>query len=69
MSDTDPGFYAFDVFTSPHDSVKVGILVTRWSRVNVSSHEYPTITAAAEVAACLAIAVHGGMATSILYRE
>lgn len=58
--------WTFDVSTSPHDDVKEGILVRRWSRVTVSRDDFPTWTRGAEVAACLAVAVHGGMPTEIL---
>ena len=62
------GTYSFDVFTSDHDAVKVGHLVQVHSRVVVSASEFPTYGAAAEAAACLAVAVHGGMPTAILPR-
>lgn len=60
--------WEFDVFTSPHDDVKEGRLCRVWSRVLVSREEFPTYGIAAETAACLAVAVHGGMPTSVLVR-
>jgi hypothetical protein len=60
--------HSFDVMTSPHDDVKEGRLVRVWSRVLISAEAYPSTTEAAEVAATLAVAVHGGMPTSVLLR-
>ena len=60
--------YEFDVFTSPHDDVKVGRIYKRRSRVLISREEYPTYAAAYDAAACLAVAVHGGMPTAVLPR-
>lgn len=66
---TDVGeAWTFDVFTSPHDDVKAGRLCRVWSRVVVSVEAYPSSVQASEVAACLAVAVHGGMPTSVLPR-
>ena len=62
--DTEP--YAFDVLTSPHDLVKVGTLDAVRSRVLIS-RDY-TYAEAMDLAACLAIACHGGMATAVLPR-
>lgn len=60
--------FSFDVATSDHDHVKAGVLVQRWSRVTVSGDAYPDWRDAAQVAACVAVAVHGGMPTSVLPR-
>lgn len=60
--------YEFDVFTSPHDDVKEGRLERVRSRVLISRDDYPSYAAAYDVAACLAVAVHGGMPTSVLPR-
>lgn len=59
--------YTFDVMTAPHDDVKRGVLATRRSRVIVSAVHY-TYPQAADLAACIAIARHGGMATAVLPR-
>jgi hypothetical protein len=58
--------WTFDVTTSPHDDVKQGRLARRHSRVTVSRSEFPDWRVAMSVAACLAVAVHGGMPTSVL---
>lgn len=60
--------WEFDVFTSDHDAVKEGNLEQIWSRVLISEEEYPNWVVAYEVAACLAVAVHGGMPTRVLCR-
>lgn len=61
--------YEFDVTTAHHDDMKGGgPYRTVRSRVIVSREAYPTYGLAAEVAACLAVAVHGGMPTEILPR-
>lgn len=60
--------WSFDVTTAHHDDVKRGILATRRSRVVISRVEHPDWRTAAPVAGALAVAVHGGMATSILAR-
>jgi hypothetical protein len=56
---------SFDVITSDHDAVKVGVVCQRRSRVVVEADTY---AAGVELAACLAMAVHGGMATEVLPR-
>lgn len=59
----------FDVFTALHDDMKGGGPYKQtWSRVIVSSTEFPHTTHAAEVACTLAVAVHGGMATACMLR-
>lgn len=59
----------FDVFTALHDDVKEGGSYSEvWSRVIISSSDYPQTTHAAEVASTLAVAVHGGMATACMLR-
>jgi hypothetical protein len=60
--------YVFDVLTSPHDAVKAGELCRVWSRVVVSRLAYPSYAEAYDMAACLAVAVHGGMPTDVLPR-
>ncbi len=61
--------FEFDVFTAHHDEIKGGGAYREvWSRVTVSAVEFPTYGKAAEAAACLAVAVHGGMPTQILAR-
>ena len=64
----EDGDWEFDVSTSEHDDVKAGRLERVWSRVVVSREEFPTFGMAAETAACLAVAVHGGMPTNVLVR-
>lgn len=61
----DPENWTFDVATSPHDDVKAGRLVAKLSRVTVSRAEFPDWRRASETAACIAVAVHGGMPTSV----
>lgn len=61
-------YWEFDVFTADHDTVKHGVIYQRRSRVLISSAEYPSWVDAYEVAACLAVAVHGGMPTEVLCR-
>lgn len=61
--------YEFDVTTAHHDDMKGGgDYKTICSRVIVSRKEFPTYGIAAETAACLAVAIHGGMPTEILPR-
>jgi hypothetical protein len=69
----DPEPWAFDVFTARHDDLKGGRLgrgLTRVvrSRVMLSAVDYPSPVVASEVAACLAVAVHGGMPLDVLPR-
>lgn len=64
----DPPMWSFDVFTSPHDDVKRGRLERVRSRVNISREEYPSWITAYAVAAEMAVAIHGGMPTSVLPR-
>jgi hypothetical protein len=66
----DPENYEFDITTVHHDDLKDNGLAARAirSRVVVSRKEFPTYGLAAETAACLAAAVHGGMPTQILPR-
>jgi hypothetical protein len=58
------GAFTIVVHTSRHDAVKVGVLTERVSRVRVSATEFGPHEAE-EVAACLAVAVHGGMPTLV----
>ena len=61
--------YCFDITTALHDDIKFGGDYPRTrSRIVLSRWAYPTYGKAAEVAACLAVAVHGGMAIEILPR-
>lgn len=53
-----------DVETADHDAVKVGIIVERVSRVHLSTVDFPDPVEARVVAAQVAVAIHGGMATS-----
>lgn len=65
----DPIDWSFDVTTALHDDMKGGgKYKTVRSRVTVSRQEFPKWSTAAEVAACMAMAVHGGMAIEILAR-
>lgn len=66
--DLDPPMWSFDVFTSPHDDVKRGILERVHSRVTISRTDYPSWVTAYAVAAEIAVAVHGGMPTRVLVR-
>lgn len=61
--------YEFDVITARHDDMKGGgdFPATR-SRVIVSAIEYPAYAKAADVAACIAVAIHGGMPIHVLPR-
>lgn len=62
----DPENYEFDITTADHDDMKGGgPYKTIRSRVVVSRKEFPTYGIAAETAACLAVAIHGGMPTKI----
>lgn len=60
--------WRFDVFTSSHDAVKDGELEQVWSRVVLSRTEWPVFEHAYATAACLAVAVHGGMPTRVMVR-
>ena len=61
----DPLDFIFDVDLSTHDHLKHGILTVVRTRVVVSDLEFPTPALAGDTAACLAVAVHGGMPTRI----
>lgn len=61
--------WSFDVITARHDDVKEGGDYRRVrSRVTVSVAEFPSWTKAAQVAGCMAAAIHGGMPVDILPR-
>ncbi len=61
--------WSFDIITAHHDDMKGGgPYRRRRSRVTVSRREFPSWCMAAEVAACMAVAIHGGMPTDILPR-
>lgn len=65
----DGDFVTFDVFTADHDDVKgPGGYRTRWSRVVLSTADFPTFGLAQDMAAALAVCVHGGMAVSVMPR-
>lgn len=67
--DDDPENWSFDVSTALHDDMNQGgNYKTVRSRVTVSRQEFPKWTTAYEVAANLAVAVHGGMPTQVLVR-
>ena len=55
--------WTIDVHTADHDAVKTGVLTQRVSRVLVSAREFPDPLDAEELAAQIAVAVHGGMPT------
>lgn len=64
--------WSFDVFTALHDDLKGGLhrsdpRAVR-SRVIISAVDYPNPVVASEVAACLAVAIHGGMPIDVLPR-
>lgn len=61
--------YEFDVITADHDDIKGGgDYPTIRSRVIVSRDAYPTYGLAADTAACIAVAIHGGMPINVLPR-
>lgn len=60
--------FEFDVFTALHDDIKGGGFVERRSRILISDIEFPDWRIAAQVAGCMAVAIHGGMPTRILPR-
>lgn len=61
--------YEFDVTTALHDDMKGGgPYKTVRSRIVLSRSEFPSYGLAADMAACLAVAIHGGMATAVLPR-
>ena len=65
----DPENWSFDVTTALHDDMKGGgRFRTVRSRVTVSRQEFPSWPTASEVAACMAVAHHGGMPIEILAR-
>lgn len=65
----DPENWSFDVATALHDDMKGGgVYRETWSRITISRAEYPSWVTAYGVAACLAVAVHGGMPTQVLVR-
>ena len=63
---SDPLDFIFNVDLSSHDHLKAGILTVVQTRVILSDLEFPTPALAADTAACLAVAVHGGMPTKIV---
>lgn len=62
--------YSFDVFTAHHDAIKGGAAMGGYveirSRVLIS--DAYTYIQAYEIAACMAVALHGGMPTRVLPR-
>lgn len=64
-----PEQYEFDVITALHDDLKGGgDFPTLRSRIVLSREAYPTYGLASDVAACLAVAIHGGMPINVLPR-
>jgi hypothetical protein len=60
--------YEFDVFTAHHDDVGTGSYQAVRSRVLVSGEDFPDWRVAAQVAALMAVTIHGGMPTGVLPR-
>jgi hypothetical protein len=64
--------WVFDVITALHDDLKDGFRRgaprSVRSRVIISAAHYPNPVVASEVAACLAVAIHGGMPIDVLPR-
>jgi hypothetical protein len=62
--------WEFDVLTALHDDIKGGLRADRVvrSRVLISAVDYPRWQAASELAACLAVAIPGGMPIAVLPR-
>lgn len=61
--------WQFDVVTADHDDMKGGGgYPTVRSRVTICAVEFPNWRTAAQVAACMAMSIHGGMATDIYPR-
>lgn len=64
-----PETWQFDVVTAHHDDMKGGgDFPTTRSRVTVSAAAFPNWRAAAEVAAGMAVCIHGGMPINIYPR-
>jgi len=67
--DLDPPYWSFDIQTCDHDDIKVsGYTKARWSRVTINRLEEPVWERAMADAACMAVAIHGGMPTKVLPR-
>lgn len=65
----DPPFWSFDVQTADHDDIKeTGFTKARWSRVTIDREQVPDWRHAYADAACMAVAIHGGMPTQVLPR-
>lgn len=67
----DPPYWAFDVQTALHDDLKVPEIGYRravWSRVIIDREQVPDWRHAYADAACMAVAIHGGMPTAVLPR-
>lgn len=63
--------WEFDVFTVLHDDLKDYGLIhapTVHSRIVLSPVDFPEHHLAQDTAACLAVAVHGGMPVTVLTR-
>lgn len=61
--------FQFDVITADHDAMKGGgDFPTVRSRVTVSATEFPDFRVAAQVAAGMAVCIHGGMPINIYPR-
>lgn len=65
----DPKNWSFDVTTALHDDIKGGgDYKTVRSRIVLSRTAYPTYGLASDTAACLAVAIHGGIPIETLPR-
>jgi len=67
----DPPFWSFDVFTAHHDDIKdpeIRFVRAVWSRVLIDREQVPDWRHAYADAACMAVAIHGGMPTAVLPR-
>lgn len=68
-TDLDPQVWSFDVQTCDHDDIKAtGLATARWSRVTIDRRQEPDWRKAYADAACMAVAIHGGMPTRVLPR-
>lgn len=59
---------SFDVFTATHDQVMAGSVDSVRSRVVLLAEDH-SLPYLADLAACVAASIHGGMPTRVLYRE
>lgn len=69
MGPLDPPFWSFDVTTALHDDIKeTGYTKAIRSRVVIDREQVPDWRHAYADAACMAVAIHGGMPVSVLPR-